>query len=1446
MTGYPQFVTGISVQYQGGASFAQFGRDMDRAANRAVGATSRLSRDAGRSLDSTSEKFRALALAAQTAQGPFSTLGTRFNAISRSLDELGSRLGGTLAALAGGGALIASTAAFQNYTALLKSTTESEQEFQSALAQTFEIAQRSRTSLEGTIRLYARIKPSLDQAGVGFQDLGTIVETANKSITLSGAGAQEATAAMIQLSQALSLGRLSGDEFRSLGENAGFLLKTIRDGIAAGNLIDGFDGSTGALRKLSEEQRLTTDIIVEALRIMEGEVNARFERMPVTISQGATQIQTSVLSLLNTFEQSTGVLAKLGQAMVALANNMDVVLALAVPLAARFLGVDRAAVALGAGIRTVAVATGALGASSFAQSRALVQLGVSADVARAGAQRLAAAQGAGSAVALGYARAQNVAASAATLLAGAGRGLLAILGGPLGAAITALTVGLTFLAFRKDAVAKAAERMGISEEELRGRISGVSDQLERQNGLLNENARLKQQREIRDAEGELFRARQIASEAIPARGSTRADPAELEAIRRGVASGSLTGDQALRRLQAAGVSETNFGGYGRIVEALTGADAARQARDAEVERALNASSRSLGPNFGGVRTAQNAAQDASAANIIRDAKLAAQAETALTEKRRLRAQADIAINAIARDTKLTEQQKREQIIAAERAYLSQAEAIDQKARAEREAAKGARAAAADARRAAREQESLENQQERLRRSSLEAAEGWAAQTEAQRIAERAGDALRVQQQALAAGAIDLATALTRSQVIQEGAQAQARQPVTDITQSLDNEQKILAEILAGREIEAELLRIKGDLARQQIELTAQEESAIRSRLGEIRAENLLLNERNQLVEIYARSAGRVQGAFRDTIRRGLDGNFNPTQLVNDLGAAFKDAVADALSVQLFGDQEAAAREAMLNAQNRNVQALEDNTAALRGQGPGGATPATPAGGIAQTAAGVGAILGGRTGGVIGMIGALIARPLERLGVRTERSAQQQTEAVQRVTQNLPANPQEAFTRIGDSLGKALGISGLGKGFAGALSGAGTGSLVAGVGNLLGANLNGTGAQIGGAVGGALGSFIPIPGGQIVGEILGSIGGGLLGNAFRSAKKGSVTIIGADGTITQTDPTGNSASRREGAVENASAFTETLRNIADRLGATLGDFRVSIGARDDVFSVDPTGQGFVSRRFGVTQFKEAQDAIEFALRDAINDGALRGIRATTARLLRAGNDFQAALDKAVRFEDVFRRLRGFTDPVGLAVDDLNREFEQLRRIFEDAGASQQEFADLQRLYDLERERTIIESQSRITQSLRSLLDDLLIGDNGLSLRDRRANAQSEFARFNSDAAIQADPDGFAQAARNLLDVERQLFGSQTPYFERFNEIIETSRRVLGTQSTTLPPAFSVGERLDTKPITDGLNAVGNSIVDAIDNLRAVVQRSSGSGGGAAVDSFGFFQARAGAF
>lgn len=398
-----------------------------------------------------------------------------------------------------------------------------------------------------------------------------------------------------------------------------------------------------------------------------------------------------------------------------------------------------------------------------------------------------------------------------------------------------------------------------------------------------------------------------------------------------------------------------------------------------------------------------------------------------------------------------------------------------------------------------------------------------------------------------------------------------------------------------------------------------------------------------------------------------------------------------------------------------------------------------------------------------------------------------------------------------------GLQGLSDALGKAGAGAAVGSQVAGISRMLGIKGSTTGAQIGGAAG----AFLPIPGGQIIGAIAGNIIGGLL----KKTPRASATIGGAGGALGISSVTGTSRALRDAADGLGGSVLESINRIAEQLGASVnaGAGSVSIGQRKGNLRVDTLGRGVTKIGNGAVDFgDDAEAAIAFAVRDLIQDGVISGLKASEQRLLRAGSDIEASLRDVLDFRSVFDRLKAIKDPVGAALDGVTREFDRYRDLFKRAGADASELASLEELAGIERARAIEEATDRVVGSLKSLLAELKIGDNGLSLRDRQANALGSFNALASRVAAgdASAFDQFAEVSQQLLDIERQLFGSTQDYFDRLTQVTSLTERAIADQTNvTSIGRGGTGAVFDDARLVGSINTQTNEIVSRLDQLNA---------------------------
>lgn len=150
----------------------------------------------------------------------------------------------------------------------------------------FDAAQRSRGSYVDMADSVAKLNMLAKDAFSSNDEAIMFVEQLNKQFKISGASIEESSAAMYQLTQAMAAGKLQGDEFHSIMENAPMLAQSIAQEMGL---------TVGQLKDMSSQGLITADIIKEALFNSADETNAKFAEIPMTFAEMGQSIQNEML-----------------------------------------------------------------------------------------------------------------------------------------------------------------------------------------------------------------------------------------------------------------------------------------------------------------------------------------------------------------------------------------------------------------------------------------------------------------------------------------------------------------------------------------------------------------------------------------------------------------------------------------------------------------------------------------------------------------------------------------------------------------------------------------------------------------------------------------------------------------------------------------------------------------------------------------------------------------------------------------------------------------------------------------------------------------------------------------------------------------------------------------------------------------------------------------------
>lgn len=187
----------------------------------------------------------------------------------------------------------------------------------------YQAANRSRGSYLDMADSVAKLNMLAKDAFSSNDEAIYFVEQLNKQFKIAGASVEETSSAMYQLTQAMAAGKLQGDEFHSIMENAPMLAQAIAQEMGM---------TVGQLKEMSSQGLITADIIKNALFNSAEETNAKFAEIPLTFQDIGTQLQNDLITAFQPVMEQIGSMASsdlLAGALNELAFSFKVVAAAA-------------------------------------------------------------------------------------------------------------------------------------------------------------------------------------------------------------------------------------------------------------------------------------------------------------------------------------------------------------------------------------------------------------------------------------------------------------------------------------------------------------------------------------------------------------------------------------------------------------------------------------------------------------------------------------------------------------------------------------------------------------------------------------------------------------------------------------------------------------------------------------------------------------------------------------------------------------------------------------------------------------------------------------------------------------------------------------------------------------------------------------------------------------
>ena len=143
----------------------------------------------------------------------------------------------------------------------------------------YQSALRAKSSYFDTADAVSKMGLNAKNAFSSNQELIAFTEQVNKQFKIGGASAQEQNNAMVQLTQAMAAGVLRGQDLNSILAAAPGIARAIEESMG---------WASGSIKKYAEDGKVTAQVVKNAMLDMADQTNAKFESIPMTLSDAMT------------------------------------------------------------------------------------------------------------------------------------------------------------------------------------------------------------------------------------------------------------------------------------------------------------------------------------------------------------------------------------------------------------------------------------------------------------------------------------------------------------------------------------------------------------------------------------------------------------------------------------------------------------------------------------------------------------------------------------------------------------------------------------------------------------------------------------------------------------------------------------------------------------------------------------------------------------------------------------------------------------------------------------------------------------------------------------------------------------------------------------------------------------------------------------------------------
>jgi uncharacterized protein (TIGR02594 family) len=348
----------------------------------------------------------------------------------------------------------------------------------------------------------------------------------------------------------------------------------------------------------------------------------------------------------------------------------------------------------------------------------------------------------------------------------------------------------------------------------------------------------------------------------------------------------------------------------------------------------------------------------------------------------------------------------------------------------------------------------------------------------------------------------------------------------------------------------------------------------------------------------------------------------------------------------------------------------------------------------------------------------------------------------------------------------------------------------------------------------------------LGSIAGGIIGGVVGKLIAGKPKeyGSSSIsFGADGASAGA-AIGKGNAEREKASALGGSVADAINRIAQQLGGEAGSAAVSIGYRPGhkagAYRVDTSGGGKVT---GVEAFETEAEAIAFAIRDAIQDGAVAGLSAAVQKAIKSSTDVDKALAEALKVQALEQTLSGIGGQIDKAFRDFEAQAKERVRIATTYGF---DVVAIEKKNGEDRAALAKQLAAEQVGSLNRLIEEMTQGSlfEGTAMdRIKALDASIAKTKADVDAGKEGAADTYASLLQQRIAASKEAYGTTSGYAADRTAVLDAARSAVAQSNARIVAAQNGGSTGSDPALatTNAGIATTNSALDEISDQNAIV-------------------------